>query len=68
MPHTFGSDTKMKYPVQISELEAALDRMSLAELKAIATVIPQKIEERQKSLVQRMLRRHGQDADASRNG
>ena len=35
--------------MQISELEAALDRMSLAELKAIAPMIPQKIEERQKA-------------------
>ena len=36
-------------PVQIAELEAALDNMSYAELKAIAPMIPLKIAEREKA-------------------
>lgn len=36
-------------PVQIAELEAALDNMSYAELKAIAPMIPAKIAEREKA-------------------
>ena len=35
--------------MQIAELEAALDNMSYAELKAIAPMIPAKIAEREKS-------------------
>ena len=40
---------KRKNPVQIAELEAALDNMSYAELKAIAPMIPAKIAEREKA-------------------
>jgi len=35
--------------VQIAELESALDKMSLVELKAIAPMIPMKIAEREKA-------------------
>ena len=35
--------------MQIAELESALDKMSLAELKAIAPMIPLKIAEREKA-------------------
>lgn len=36
-------------PVQIAELEAALERMSYAELKAIAPIVARKITEREKA-------------------